>query len=190
MTSGLIIGLSASAAWVLVLILSRAGDGPWPPRRGNWPMAIFAWGATILIYVGVFQTWAADPGALGFPLWIRWVVGGALMTVSGVLQTWGIADLGLKGTSGWDVGLVTKGSYARVRHPQYLGQAIGFVGFGLAAANVPAIVLSAIAVALMVWASKGEDDALAKRDPAFAAYRARVPFFLPGRPAAPKGQPE
>ncbi|MBF9033612.1 DUF1295 domain-containing protein [Rhodobacterales bacterium HKCCE2091] len=179
MTGGLVIGLTATAAWVAILMISRNGTGPWPPERGGWFTAVYAWGLTILIYVGLFQAWAEDANAFGWPGWIRWGVGGALMAASFGLQGWGTVDLGLRGTSGWPVPLRQTGSYALVRHPQYLGQMIGFAGMALAAANAAATVIALAAVALLILGSMVEDRFLSRHHDAFAAYARHTPFLIP-----------
>lgn len=173
------VSLAASAAWLAILTASLCGTAIWPPRTGSWLAALWAWGLTILIYVGLIRSGAADWNALGWPAWFRWGVGGAALTlVSFWIQGRGIADLGLKGTSGWDVGLVRSGAYARRRHPQYLGQAVSLVGLALLAASPLALIAGAVGAVALVWASVVEDRVLARRHgDAHAAYRREVRFF-------------
>ena len=112
MSAGLILGLTATGIWAVILVLSdRApGQGPWPPRNGNLITAIWAWGLTTLIYVGLVQTWGQTPI---LPGWLRLGLGLPLAVMGSLLHTWATAALGLKGTSGWDVGIATKGSGVR-----------------------------------------------------------------------------
>lgn len=181
MIAALFLGLGACAAWGLILFVSDRdpSTGPWPPVRGNLWTAFWAWGLTILIYMGLFQAWGIDWNAFGWPAWLRWGGGGLLGLASAWLHLQGTADLGLKGTSGWNVGVVRRRSYALCRHPQYLGQALGFPGLALIAANGTSAVMALAAVATLVYAARVEDRAMAARHADHAAYRRSVPFLLP-----------
>lgn len=179
MTGGLILGLVATALWSLMLFLSdRApGQGPWPPRTGNLFTAAWAWGLTVLIYVGLVQTWGQNPV---LPAVLRYGVGIPLAVAGSLLHTWATAVLGLKGTSGWDVGLATKGPYALCRHPQYLGQIISIAGLALIIGSPEALTLGVAASLMLGYGSGVEDRAIQSRDPdLFAAHSANTPFLLP-----------
>jgi protein-S-isoprenylcysteine O-methyltransferase Ste14 len=129
-----------------------------------------------LIYIGLFQAWATPQGDWAVVIWV------IAMTLSGigtVIQSWAIVDLGMAGTSGWNVGLVTTGSYRYCRHPQYFGQALGFVGFAILLGHGVGWAIGLAAVATLFYASYVEDRAMAARQGDFAAYKARTPFVLP-----------
>lgn len=176
----LAVSLSASAAWGVILFVSDRGVAQiWPPARGNWPTAIWAWGLTTAIYVGLINAAAADWNSLGWPAWLRWGAGGAGLTaLSFWVQGRGIVDLGLAGTSGWDVGLVTRGAYARRRHPQYAGQIVSLVGLGLLGGSPAGLASAAAGCAALAYASVVEDRHLARRHGAgHARYRAESRFM-------------
>jgi protein-S-isoprenylcysteine O-methyltransferase Ste14 len=174
------LSLAASAAWGLVLFVSdRRIARVWPPRRGNWTTAIWAWTLTTAIYVGLINAASADWNSLGWNWWLRWGLGGVGLTLASFwVQGRGIVDLGLSGTSGWDIGLVTTGSYAVRRHPQYAGQIVSLIGLAILGGS-PAGMLAALAGCLaLLYASLVEDRALARRfGAAHADYRGRVRFF-------------
>lgn len=179
MSAGLILGLSASVIWVAILVLSdrRPGHGPWPPRKGNLLTAIWAWGLTTLIYVGLVQTWGQTPVLPGT---LRWGLGLPMAVAGSLLHTWATAALGLKGTSGWDVGLATKGPYALCRHPQYLGQIVSIAGLALIIGAPDALILGVAASLMLGYGSGVEDRAIQSRYPdLFAAYSAKTPFLVP-----------
>jgi protein-S-isoprenylcysteine O-methyltransferase Ste14 len=179
MSAGLILGLSASVIWVAILVLSDRwpGHGPWPPRKGNLLTAIWAWGLTTLIYVGLVQTWGQTPVLPGI---LRWGLGLPMAVAGSLLHTWATAALGLKGTSGWDVGISTKGPYALCRHPQYLGQIVSIAGLALIIGSPEALILGVAASLMLGYGSGVEDRAIQSRDPdLFAAHSANTPFLLP-----------
>lgn len=179
MIVGLLIGLGACVLWSLILWQSSKNPmtGPWPPKSGNIPTALWSWGLTILIYVGLFQTWQTPQGPWA---WLIWTVALSIGTAGSALQTWGTANLGLKGTSGWDVGVVDTGAYAVSRHPQYVGQAAGFLGFAILLGHVPGWIISGAAIATLYYAARVEEAALAARHTNYHSYRSRTAFILKG----------
>ncbi len=179
MSLGLILGLGASALWMGILAVSNRhpGHGPWPPRQGTLVTAIWAWGLTTLIYVGLIRTWVGPPL---LPEAIRFGLGLPLAVLGSLLHGWSTAALGLKGTSGWDIGLVTGGPYRLCRHPQYLGQIVSLWGLALLIATGPGLCISLAATLALLYAARVEDHVLAARFPnRFAAFAADSPFLLP-----------
>ena len=181
MTFGLILGLGACALWAVILWLSYRDPlaGPWPPARGNWFTAAWSWGLTILIYVGMFQTWQVPEGEWA---WLIWAVALSIGFAGSALQSWGTANLGLKGTSGWEVGIVRTGAYGWSRHPQYVGQAAGFLGFAILLGHLPGWIIAAAAMITLYAAARVEEAALSARHADYDTYRAKAPFLI-GRPS-------
>ena len=182
MTQALIIGIGASALWLAILVWSDARPDRrlWPPARGSWLTAIWAWGLTILIYIGLIRTCTAEWNPLNLPTWLRWGLGGGLSTWGSIVQTRGIAAIGLKGTSGWSDQLVTSGVHARWRHPQYVGQIATLVGIAIFAGTVVGWVVVATGTAALIYAAWVEDRFLGTQFPEHADYAARV-GILPKR---------
>ncbi len=177
MTGWLLLSLGASFAWLVVLAVSDRGlVRIWPPRSGNLPTAIWAWALTTAIYVGLINAAAADWNSLGWAGWVRWGLGGVALTLASLwIQGRGITDLGLAGTSGWDVGLVTTGAYAKRRHPQYAGQIVSLAGLAILGGSPAGFVAAAIGSATLLFAAIVEDRYLSRRfGVRHAAYRDRV----------------
>ncbi len=179
MSVGLLLGLGATALWALILVRAdrQPGGGPWPPEHGNLGSAAWAWGLTTLIYVGLVQTWGQPPT---LPAALRVGSGLPLIVAGGLLHGWASAALGLKGTSGWDVGVVTHGPYALCRHPQYLGQIGSIAGLALLIGSGESLAIGLAASIMLIFGARVEDRAITARHPeATAGYRARTPFLLP-----------
>lgn len=175
------VSLGASVLWLVVLFISDRGVSQiWPPMRGTIWIGAAAWLLTISIYVGLIRTATADWNALDLPAWLRWSVGGVALSVA---ATWaqgrGIWDLGLKGTSGWDVGLVTSGAYAKRRHPQYLGQIFSLLGLALLGGSAWAMLAGIVGSVALFYASLVEDRWMASRHPdAHAIWARGTGFYL------------
>jgi protein-S-isoprenylcysteine O-methyltransferase Ste14 len=95
------------------------------------------------------------------------------------------AGIGLVGV-GWATvhrgrgGLVTRGIYGRLRHPQYLGLILIVLAFNVQWPTLPTLLMAPVLVAMYVRQARREDRELAARfGPAFAEYAARVPAFFP-----------
>jgi len=84
-------------------------------------------------------------------------------------------------------GLLTEGIYARVRHPRYVGAALGYLASALLAnylflyAAFPAFLLLLHTVVLLEERELGE-----RFGDAYRAYAARVPRYLPRLSASPR----
>ncbi len=180
MSASLWLGLGAALLWILVLAVSsvRPERRLWPPRNGNLLTALSAWILTILIYVGLFRTVSADWNAGGLPATLRWGIGGPVSLLGSICHSWGTFDLGLKGTSGWPVGLRTTGAYGIRRHPQYLGQILMLAGIALIAGTQAGWWIVLAGSTALVYAARVEDAHLSAREPGFASYAGRVRFFV------------
>lgn len=77
-------------------------------------------------------------------------------------------------------GLATTGIYARVRHPQYVGFILILTGFLLQWPTLVTLVLYPVLIVMYVRLARREErDALARFGDVYAAYRQRVPGWLP-----------
>lgn len=135
----LLLGLAACAVWIGILIhaWARPAARLWPPRRPTKATVIWSWGLTIAIYVSLFQLGAREGNTLGLP--VATLTAGWIIAILGSLfHSWATASLGLAATSGWPRAETaqgdrcTKGPYAYTAHPQYIGQALSFMGLALA----------------------------------------------------------
>ncbi len=174
------IGCAAALAWVILLLWSDRYPQTrlWPPHQGNLITAAWAWGLTILIYLGAIQAGFAAPNALGLPGWLRWGLGGALSVLGSIPHTWGTLSLGLRGTSGWPVPLITHGIYARSRHPQYLGQAVMLLGLAVLGGTLWGLWPALAGAGALLLAARIEDRHLAAISPEHSDYARRTAFLL------------
>ena len=109
-----------------------------PPGRGSW-QHLLTWtgfwmviGINVLLLLMYWNSWV-------FQSPLRFIVGVPLVTLGGLLATWGVATVGWKNTSGLKGGLVASGPYRFTRNPQYVGDIVFFVG------------VSVIANSLLLW---------------------------------------
>ncbi len=83
---------------------------------------------------------------------------------------------------GYNVGeLTVRGPYRFVRHPYFLGSALLYLGFTVAARDpfVAGLGLLALVITYALDVQADENRLKARLGPAFSEYRARVPAFLP-----------
>jgi protein-S-isoprenylcysteine O-methyltransferase Ste14 len=79
--------------------------------------------------------------------------------------------------------LATTGPYARVRHPQYLGLVAVMVGFLLQWPTIPTLVMFPVLLVVYSRLARAEEREVATAyGPAWSAYAATVPRFIPRRP--------
>ena len=177
--------LAAIAAWLAVCLVSirRPETAPWPPPIGSAFTALWAWGVTILLYFGIVRMGLPHlPQGVGTaPL--RWTIGGGLSIAGSVLQGAAVAQLGFRRTSGWNTARPeTSRLYARMRHPQYAGQALFFAGWAVLTLDPLTTALCTAAGALLVAVGWTEDHVHRSRDAAaWARYQDSVPGWLPKR---------
>lgn len=171
----ILVALVAIGLWLAVCLISvrHPGRAPWPPAKGSPFTAAWAWGVTLLLYVGIVRLGLDHmPDS---PL--RWAVGGGLSVAGSVLQGVGVAQLGLARTSGWDTARpVTTGLYARLRHPQYVGQALFFAGWAVLTLHLPTVALCLAAIGLLGLVGWTESHVHRVRDGAeWRRYLERTP---------------
>jgi steroid 5-alpha reductase family enzyme len=136
---------------------------------------------------------------VAFPAWVVGteaeltvgVLGGAALTLAGLVLE-AVADQQKQAAKAASPGrFVTSGLYARIRHPNYLGEILfqlGLVAVSAAAAPTGlALALGTLGplyiIVLMVAAARDQDEQQLTRygsDPDYRAYRARSGSLLPG----------
>jgi protein-S-isoprenylcysteine O-methyltransferase len=130
--------------------------------RARLPGARIAAGEPYLFWTGIALAWAG----LALRLW-------AVTTLGRFFRTTVVVQDGHE--------LVTRGPYARLRHPAYTGSIATLVGLGLAFGNW--ISLAAMAVGALLayaWRIPAEEAALAGRfGEAWAAHKARTWAVVP-----------
>lgn len=76
--------------------------------------------------------------------------------------------------------LVTKGPYAVIRHPLYLGEMVAFAGIALQHLSPWALLLLCLACAFQLQRMKYEERVLSQSFPEYGDYMARTARLLPG----------
>ena len=158
---------------------------------GEWLFRQRSWTPIPLILVLALLSFRESRDA------ITWVPGLTLLVFGEALRVWGVAVVGKESrTRGGGVGrLATYGPYMYVRNPLYLGNFLLTLGATFLSELlwlIPVVVALFIAqyVPIVLW----EERVLAERfGPQYAAYRQRVPRWLPrwrrhavgGSPTAP-----
>lgn len=125
--------------------------------------------------VFVYLDWNSGPwtGALRFWLAIT------LILLGGGLVSWGMAVLGSKRTSGLPEGLVVEGPYLFTRNPQYVGDALLFVGVAIFSNSEVVLVTHLLTALVLLAAPIAEETWLDDQygDP-YVDYRHRTPRYL------------
>ena len=73
-------------------------------------------------------------------------------------------------------GLVTRGVYAKLRHPIYVGIALTMAGFVLRGISAAGLVVGAAALGFLAAKARYEETLLARRYPEYEAYRKTTLF--------------
>ena len=162
-------------------------------ERGRAAENVEGWDkAVIRCYTGLLMVLLAvsalDSGRFRWsavPVWVQ-LLGWVLLCVTGTI-VWHVMAVNAY-LSSWariqeDRGqvVVTEGLYGYVRHPMYLGIAIGFVGFPLALASWWALIPGLMIVGVFVYRTAREDRMLRHKLPGYAGYAEKVRYrLLPG----------
>ena len=76
--------------------------------------------------------------------------------------------------------LVTRGPYALVRHPLYLGEMVAVAGVALQYLSAEALLLLGLVWAFLLWRMKYEEHVLFQSFPEYGDYMARTARLVPG----------
>lgn len=119
----------------------------------------------------------ALPGAVGVAGWILCAAGFILMAAA-------LAAMGrvmqVSPEPKPDGHLVTRGVYARMRHPMYSGIVLVVFGLWLREPRVAVAIAAVALVTLLLGKARFEEQLLRERYPDYDAYRARTWGVLPG----------
>ena len=121
---------------------------------------------------------------LAHPTWPLWLVGIALAFLGMLFRGWAAGHV-LKNDQ-----LAVSGPYSFTRHPLYLGSFVIGLGFSLAGSSLTILVLFlACFFLLYLPAMRAEEERLKHLFPdRYPDYLKTVPFFLPTRWPASRGQ--
>lgn len=141
---------------------------------------------SVVLYA-VYPEWVARL-SLGFPAPLR--LSGALLSAAAlVMLSFVHRALGRHWSASLrvreDHRLVTRGPYARVRHPMYTALISNMVGLSLVAANLSVLLPRAVQITLLLLRlGKEERMMLAHFGEEYRSYMARTGRLLPRRPRA------
>ncbi len=143
------------------------------------------WVAIQLILLGAIALAGLESGGSwsGTSAAVSALVGVVLMGGGAGLAAKSLIDLGRNLTPmphpRDDAQLVESGVYALARHPIYGGLTAAALGWSLAAASLPALLLAGVLVAFFELKSRREEAWLRERFADYASYMSRTKRFIP-----------
>lgn len=109
----------------------------------------------------------------------RWTMAATLVAGGAGLAAWAVSSAGEADVER-ESELVTDGAYALTRNPMYLGWSAGVLGLAVASRSAWVLIAWALALRALDREITVEESRLSARfGGEFAAYRARVPRYLP-----------
>lgn len=177
----LALDLLVSAVSVAIMILQLWATRGHFTSKGFTPGStaiVVAVGATTAIYL-LLVWWVVQPA------WAQLL--GLAIEVAGVWLFWATirasreARLKFAFDTEAPAGLLTRGPYARIRHPFYASYLVVWMGWALATWSVWALVPFVVLLALYIVAARFEERLFAGTElaAAYAAYRRRAGLFWP-----------
>ena len=153
----------------------------WKGTRGEWYVVVQA---ILFVFIGIgprtlpgVAAWGPQYAVVGTWLGLAMMIGGAGLSVAGVLRLGGNLTP-LPYPKDGSV-LVDTGPYAIVRHPIYSGLVIGALGWGLWLNSWLTLGFALGLLALFDLKLRREERWLRQRYPEYAAYQKRVKKLLP-----------
>ena len=110
------------------------------------------------------------------------MIAGTLLTlVGGLLSVYVLAELGRSFSIMAEArGLVTRGSYALVRHPLYLAEEIAVLGVVVQSLSAMTLLVFALHLFFQLRRMKNEEHVLGQAYPEYQAYQRRTARLIPG----------
>lgn len=186
--------LLAFVVYVVALVWRLAHSDPDLLRERNrraenverWDKAVMGCYTGLLMVLLALS--ALDSGRFRWsavPVWVQ-LLGWVLLCVAGTI-IWHVMAVNAY-LSSWariqkDRGqvVVTEGLYRYVRHPMYLGIAVGFAGIPLALGSWWALIPALMIIGLFVYRTAREDRMLRQELPGYVGYAEKVRYrLLPG----------
>ena len=158
---------------ILWVVKSRVfGDSQWE-QSTTAGYALVIWGGLSLYWIA---PWILTAGDVHAPLWMLCL--GTCMYTLGVFLHFA-SDMQKHTTLALRKGLMTEGLWSRCRNPNYLGELLIYLGFGLLPMHwLPLAVLGLFVAAVWVPNMLRKDRSLS-RYPEFEAYRQRSKLLIP-----------
>jgi protein-S-isoprenylcysteine O-methyltransferase Ste14 len=178
---------------LLVLGIVLVGSIVWPerrvwppPGRHSWQYRL-VWTLIDVATLGILVVGVLDWNTFVFDHWLRLPIGAAVALGGGAFALWGIRHLSWHASLGLEAELVRTGPYRWTRNPQYVGDIVMLVGWGIVFNSLATWILCALGIAWFATAPISEEPWLREQygEP-YEDYRREVPRFL-GRPGAARG---
>ncbi len=129
--------------------------------------------AMLVLWFSWFALCPADPFRVEFPAGIRWVgfavfILGTIVAVGALIQLRGVENIDH---------LVTRGLFAKFRHPMYMGFIAWFLGWSIYHGAIAGLAIGLLGIASVLWWRGLEEARLEKQfGNAFEQYR-RTTWF-------------
>jgi protein-S-isoprenylcysteine O-methyltransferase Ste14 len=170
-------GVAARLASIMFLCAFVVGVAARAPRRGSavgvWPRLVALGGSFIPAFVFLLLPRMEESVAIN-------VASSAMCAIGFGLAAYAFTHLNQSCSIMPEArALVTSGPYRLVRHPAYLFEAIGIAGMFLPFEPLWAIPMYTVQLLCQLQRMKWEERVLRRAFPAYAAYAARTPRFIP-----------
>lgn len=158
-------GLAAALALMAMLLWSIGVPQRrlWPPKESTPRNRTTVWALTMMIFASAGALAVLDWNAFGWPVALRWGLGGTLIVLGNVLAWRGAYRMGMPATSGAEGKLITDGMYRYSRNPQYVADIGILVGATILSASPAVMLVAAAGVAVLLVAPLAEEPWLAAR---------------------------
>ncbi len=167
--------LMAAVVWSIVCPSRRI----WPPRRASTKIQIAAWLLTLGIFGSALIAGVVDWNSLQIPSVVRWGLGAPLIILGNVVVWLGVANLGMRATSGGTNTLITTGLYRHSRNPQYLADIGILAGWAALSASLAALPIVAGGILILLLVPFAEEPWLEDvYGDAYRSYRETTPRFI------------
>jgi protein-S-isoprenylcysteine O-methyltransferase Ste14 len=168
------LGLLAGVLWCIAFpsrrIYPMAGRDAW--FVATWALYGFVFASNALF---VLLDWDSGPWTGPLRFWLALPVA----LVGAALVSWGLRTLGARRTSGLPQELVATGPYGITRNPQYVGDALLFLGVAMLANSEVVAVTQLLTAFVLLLAPFAEEPWLEEQyGEAYGVYRRAVPRFL------------
>lgn len=171
---------------VLVVSIVWPQKRIWPPPGQHSFQFVLVWALTLTAFAGILVVGLLDWNGLGWPAVLRWPLGLGLVIAGNAVAWLGVAQLGMKETSGAEGALVTGGLYRYSRNPQYVGDMLILAGWTVLSASAWVIWPAVLGIVAFALTPLAEESWLAEHygEP-YRAYCRQAPRFFgrPGRAA-------
>ena len=174
-------GLAAGLGLVLMLVWSIL-----TPEKRLWPVGrltlfnqFWIWGLVVTLFVSLIGIGISDWNHFGWPLGLRYGLGGTLFVLSHFVVYSEAFGIGLAATSGARGRLKTDGFYRYSRNPQYVGDMVMVIGWMLLSASLFVLPLAALSLIVLLLAPLAEESWMEETyGQAYLDYKAKVRRYL------------